>query len=160
MRVDTYAQHLELERLYILGQVYNTILDVWYKFTVPPAFLNGGIAIVFAWYATIRHKDELPLYIYWLFPYIATVFTIILFDLCFDGILVIRASEDSLSTLRSKERRYLVGVPVQERVRMSKRAKAIRPAFFSVGNFTEFNMNVPIGVWDEIVNQLMFLLTL
>ena len=126
---------------------------------VPPAFLNAGLTIVLAWYLTIRHT-ELPLYIYCVFPYAGILFTFMLFDLCYDGILVMRASEDSLTKLRLAEKQYFLRMPTDERMAMMKRAKALRPAFFSVGSFTEFTMDVPVGVCDEIVNQLMFLLTL
>ena len=159
LRVENRFQRLQLEQLYVCGQVYNKILDVWYKLVVPPAFLNGGLAIVLTWYLTIRHTD-VPLYIYCLFPYIGALFTFMLFDMCYDGILVIRASEDSLTKLRSAEKQYFLRMPIHERMATMKRAKALRPAYFSVGSFTEFTMDVPVGVWDEIVNQLLFLLTL
>ena len=159
LRVVTHAQHLQLEWLYVCGQVYNTNLDVLYKLVVPPGMFNGGPTIVLTWFLTMRYS-EVPWYIYMWFPYVAALFTVVLFALCYDGILAIRASEESLSTLRSMEKQYFLRMPIQERKAMIRRAKAFRPAFFSVGNFTEFNMDVTIGVWDEIVNQLMFLLTL
>ena len=87
-------------------------------------------------------------------------YSVILFDLCIDGIMVIRASEESLGILRCREEEYFLRIPIHERAAMLKRAKALRPAFFNVGSFSEFNVNVPIGTWDEIVNQLLFLLTL
>ena len=104
LRVRTRIEHLQLERLYILGQIYNAILGVLFNFTAPPTILNCGIAIVFAWYVTMRHT-ELPLYIYWMFPYIAIVYGLIMFGWCFDEMLVIRASEDSLSKLRSRQKK-------------------------------------------------------
>ena len=150
---------MKLEWLYVCGQVYNTVLDVWYKLVVPPAFFNGGVTIVIASFLTMRYT-HLPWYIYIIFPYVAVLFTVILFALCYDGILAMRESEESLSILRSRQKQYFLRLPLEERKAMMRRAKALRTTFFSVGNFTEFNMEVPIGVWDEIVNQLMFLLTL
>ena len=126
---------------------------------VPPAVFGTCAVIVLTSFVAARHT-ELPLYIYWLFPYIAITYWIILFDLCYDGILVIRASEGSLSKLRSREEQYFCRLPIEEQKAMNKKAKALRPAFFTVGSFTEFNINVPIGAWDEIVNQFMLLLTL
>ena len=46
IHVATHAQHLEMERLYVCGQVYNTILDIVHKLVVPPGIFNGGLAIV------------------------------------------------------------------------------------------------------------------
>ena len=158
LQVDTHAEHLELERLYVCGQVYNTVLDIFYKLVVPPSLFKAGSAIVIAWYLTMRHID-MPWYIYSWFPYIGALFTVMTFALCYDGILVTRASEASLTTLRSTEMQYFLRLPIQERRAMIRRAKALRAAFFSVGNFTEFNIDVPISTWEEIVNQLFFLLT-
>ena len=141
------------------GQVYNKVLDVWYKFVDPSSLLMGGTIIVLGLYVSLRHT-ELPVLIYYFFPYIATFFAAILFDLCHDGVLVIRASEYTLSALRSSDGAHFVSIKVEDRMAMLKGARALRPAFFSMGEFTEFNMNVPVGIWDEILNQIMFLLSL
>ena len=78
-----------------------------------------------------------------------------------DGIMTIQASENTLGSLRCTENPYLLSLPMKERMAILRRAKALRPAFFSVGDFTdEFNVDVPVGVWEEILNQLVFLLTL
>ena len=148
-----------MERLYISGHIYNTILDVWYKLVVPPSLFDGGVIIVLASYLTMRHTD-LPWYMYYWFPYLTVLFSVMMFALCYDGVVVIRSSEGTLGTLRSTEKQYFLRLPIEEKKSMIRRGKALRPAFFSVGNFTEFNMDVPIGMWDEMVNQLMFLLTL
>ena len=155
---------MKLERLYRIGQVYNHILDTYYKFMVPPALLNAGATIVFSSYVTARHT-ELPLYIYWMFPYISVSYSLITFDLCYDGILTIRASEGSLGLLRSKEKQYFRGLSVEERRFRNKTAMALRPVFFNVGDFADYDdsrrlMELPITVWDEMLNQLLFLLTL
>ena len=49
------------------------------------------------------------------FPYVAAVFTVILFALCYVGIFAIRASQESLSRLRSMEKPYFLRIPVEER---------------------------------------------
>ena len=76
-----------------------------------------------------------------------------------------RASEGSLGFLRSKEKQYLLGLPVEERRVRYKTAMALRPALFNVGDFADYHdsrglMELPITVWDEMLNQLLFLLTL
>ena len=119
----------------------------------------SGTAVALGMYISIRHT-QLPVFIYCLFPYVAVLFLVEIFDLCHDGILTIRASEDVLSRLRSTENGYLYRLPMEERMSIQKRGKALRPAFFSVGNYTQFNFDVPVGVWEEILNQTVFLLTL
>ena len=40
-----------------------------------------------------------------------------------------------------------------------KRGKATRPLNYRIGEFMEFSLDVPMGIWDEILNQLVFLLS-
>ena len=158
LRVATHAEHLEIERLYVCSQVYNAVLDVWYKLVTPLGMFSGGVTIVVACFLTLRHTD-VPWYIYFWFPYVAFLFAVTIFDTAYDGIVVIRASEATLTTLRSREMQYLRRMPTEERAAVIRRAKALRPVCFSIGSFTEFNMDVPVASWDEILNQLLFLLT-
>ena len=110
-------------------------------------------------YISIRHTD-IPVFIYCLFAYTTVLFLVELFDLCRDQMLAVRASENALSRLRSTVHRYLSRLPMKERMRIAKAGKALHPAFFSVCNYTQFNVNVPVGVWEETLNQTVFLLTL
>ena len=149
-----------MERCYKSGQVYNKILDLWYSYVVPPSLLVAGTTIVLAAYASIRHT-ELPLLVYGLFPCVTIGLTVVVFALCYDGILVIRASEDTLSRLQSvDDEEYARAIARMERLAGARRVKALRPAYFNLGSFNKFSMDVPIGIWDEIINQLVFLLTL
>ena len=152
-------QGLELERCYKCGQVYNKLLDLWYKFVVPKGFVNAGLAIVMSAYVSIRHT-ELPPLLYAYFPYSTVVVAVVAFGLCYDGILIIRASEETLGRLKFLDSENVMALSRADRLAVIRRVKALRPAYFSVGDFTGFNMGVPIGVWDEIINQLVFLLTL
>ena len=109
--------------------------------------------------ATIR-RTELPLLLYPLFPYMTAIFTVIMFDICRDDVVSIRVSEDVLSRLRSTAMEYLKQMPVLEKLTMLKRAKALRHIYGNVGIVEEYTIDVPVGVWDEILNQILFLLTL
>ena len=125
----------------------------------PLSLFAAGFAIVFDMYATIRHT-ELPLLLYLLFPYFAVAFTVILFDICRDGVVAIRLSEDVMSRLRSTETESLSRMPVMEKMATLKRAKALRAVYGNVGIFGEFSIDTPVGAWYEILNQRLFLLTL
>ena len=63
----TSDEHLEVEQLYRIGQVYNKVLDVWYEFIVLPSLLMGGAVTVICMYVSIRHT-QLHLFIYWPSP--------------------------------------------------------------------------------------------
>ena len=136
--------------------MYTKVVNVWFKFIAPNGLVNVGLAIVMGAYVSIRHT-ELPPLLYAYFPCATAVMAGVFFGLCYEGILIIRASEDTLGRFRSLEN---TATSQSERLAVSRRVKALRPAIFNVGDFTEFNMGVPIGVWDEIINQLVFLLTL
>ena len=88
------------------------------------------------------------------------IFTVIMFDICRDDVVSIRVSEDVLSRLRSTAMEYLKQMPVLEKLTMLKRAKALRHIYGNVGIVEEYTIDVPVGVWDEILNQILFLLTL
>ena len=51
-------------------------------------------------------------------------------------------------------------MPLMERMAALKRAKALRHTYGNVGIVAEYSIDVPVGVWDEILNQILFLLTL
>ena len=40
-----------------------------------------------------------------------------------------------------------------------RKGKATRAMNFRLGDFMEFSIDVPIGVWEEILNQVFFLLS-
>ena len=128
-------------------------------FMVPPSLLMGGVVAVFGLYTSMRHT-QLPPFIYFLFPVLSGAAVWNIFDLCHDGMLAIWASEDSLHRLRSAMNEHLRQLSVAEKRGVLKRAKALRPAFFHLGHFTQFSIDVPVETWDEIVNQMVFLLTL
>ena len=95
-----------------------------------------------------------------IFPNTAFAFTFILFWACYELVLAIRDSEEILGQLRSMEAPYLRAMPIAVRVKALKRAKAMKPVEFPLGNFADFSVTVPVTVWEEIVNQVVFLLTL
>ena len=153
------ADRVKLERLFIVLQVFNKFFDGWYKLVTLPSFFAGGFAVVVALYATIRHTD-LPLLLYLLFPYMTVVFTVIMFDVCRDGFVAVRVSEDVLSRLRSTEMEHLSRLPMLDKMASLRRAKALRRIDGNVGIFGEYSIDIPVGVWNEILNEIFFLLTL
>ena len=148
-----------MERLHTCTEVYNRILDPWYKFIVPSAFLGAGTLVTVALYVSIRHT-ELPILVYMFFPYLAILVGAVMFSMCWDGIIVLRASEDLVSTLRSTAPAYILRLAPSERAYSMMRAKAARTSFFHVGIFADFSFDVTIAIAEEILNQLLFLLSL
>ena len=84
----------------------------------------------------------------------------VLFWVIYDLFLVTRDSEDIMRKMLKYDTPYLRPMPKDLRTKVLKRAGAMRVFDFPVGGFADMNMNLPISVWDEILNQILFLLSL
>ena len=77
----------------------------------------------------------------------------------YDMLQVVQASEDVLGELSQHQATYFNGMARAQRLELMKRSKAMRPLVFYIGN-SEFSIGLPINTWDEILNQVLFLLSL
>ena len=93
-------------------------------------------------------------------PYAAASLMFIVFWLSTDVVAITRKSEDLVGTLRSETSECFMSLPKNEKKACLKRAKSLRAVEIPVGNFGEFSLNVPIRMWDKILNQVLFLLSL
>ena len=144
---------------YVHLQLFNRIFDTWWQGVYPPGLVSVAISVVITFYVTLRHTD-LPWFVYIFFPYCGVTCLAFIFWVAYDVVSVQRESEAILGLLQSTSGSYLGRLGREERLAMVKRAKAMRPLAFNVGNFNEFSLAVPLGAWDEMLNQLLFLLTL
>ena len=84
----------------------------------------------------------------------------VVFWLSFDIVLVVRGSEEVLGKLRDFGVNWReTEVSDLQRLRCLKTAKACRPLRVPVGIFGELSFDIPVIMWDEILNQLLFLLS-
>ena len=148
----------KLERLYICSELYNRTCGVWVKFMMPPTIFSVSLAIIVTTFVSLRYT-ELPFIFYIFFPNTAFTLLLIIFWLSYDEVLITRDSEDILGQLWSYEAPYLRSMPKSRRAKIMKRAKAMRVLEFPIGEFADFSLSFPITVWDEILNQVLFLLT-
>ena len=132
--INNLADRRVLEQLYMCTEVNSRILDQWYKYIVAQGFFGAGALLTVSLYISIRHT-QLPFFLYMIFPYIAIVVATAVISMCWDTIVVLRASEDLVSTLRSETPAYFLRLAPSERGYSVKRAKALRPSFFPVGIF-------------------------
>ena len=140
-------------------ELYNRICFVWVKFAWPPVLFSIAVTIVNATFVSIRYTD-LPFIYYMIYPTSAVGLGIIIFLGCYELVITSRDSEEILGQLRSLDAPYLRGMPIAARKRLLKRGRALRAIELPVGEFADFSLTVPIALWDEMVNQLMFLLSL
>ena len=116
------------------------------------------VGVIFTTFVSIRYK-ELPTLFYVFYPNTAFNLMFVLFWMCYDAVLLIRASEDVLGKLVSHEAEYLRPMPRGTRIQVLKRAKAMRVLEIPIGDFSEFSLSLPATPWDEILNQVFFLLS-
>ena len=146
------------ERLYNYIQLQNRVVHNWMKFMLPPQLAAGSTFIIVATFISIRYT-ELPLIVYAAYPSTAFNIMVIIFWLCYDTVLLVRASEDIMSQLISHDAEYLKQMPRAMRIQALKRARAMKALEFPVGEFAEFSLDLPVTLWDEILNQVLFLLS-
>ena len=148
----------KVERLYVCAELFNGAFSRWLKVMFPPTLIGLSVAIILTTFVSIRFTN-LPFFLYIVFPYVAVTLMLIIFWISYDAVVVTRSFEDVLAQLLSHDAAYLGQMGRKERTRVMKRARAMRPVNFPIGEFADFSMNFPFAVWDEILNQVLFLLS-
>ena len=149
-----------VERLYICLELHLRITQGWMRFELVPTVFGAVTGVLAASYATIRYSQLLPAYLYIMFPLIAVVLISSIFWIFYDAVVVVRASEEIvLPTLRSYEAEPLKQLSRAEKVKALKRVRAMQVLRFPIGNFISFSLKVPVVIWDEVLSQLILLLS-
>lgn len=148
----------KVERMYICLELFNRICYVWNKLILPLTNFSLSLTIIVAAFISIRYT-ELRFYYYVFFANTAVSLMLILFWSYYEMLLITRGCEEILGQLLSYEAPYLQSVPKAQRTLVMKRAKAMRVIEFPLGDFADTSLSVAIAIWDEIVNQVLFLLT-
>ena len=152
--MDVRAQ---VEHLYICQELYGRVCYIWMKVMLPPTIFSFSVAIIICTFVSIRHTG-LPIYLYVIFPYTGFTLLFITFWLSYDIALITRDLENIRLQLLSNESQYLGQKSKRERKELMMRARAMRVSEFPVDDFADFSLNVPIVVWEEVMNQVLFLL--
>ena len=157
--VKNHRRREKLLRAYIQLQIYNRILNEWIQDVTTPAFFGVGGVVVLFLYIPLAHSESLPTLCNAALGYMAVALVAILMRLTTDSLGVTRATESVISSLQSVPtvQRQLMGL---EQVESLKRAKALRPVTHPIGSFGSLTLSVPVVFMEEILNQLLFLLTL
>ena len=70
-----------------------------------------------------------------------------------------RTGDEVLGKLQSRTAEYFCQLELAEKKEMMRRAKALQPVRIAMGGFAEITMEVYMSIWDEILNQLLLLLS-
>ena len=144
---------------YVQLQVFHQLCVLWVKTMFPPTIASVTCSIIVCLYVTIRHNDVPPFLIPVFFYTAITLFGIV-FWFCIQTINVSRASEARIGLLTA----IPVGIgnengisdPWELKKYTAKKRKATRAMNFRLGDFMEFSIDVPISIWEEILNQVVF----
>ena len=75
-------------------------------------------------------------------------------------VVAVRDSEEIVGILTSTVDKHFGTLSPQDRKYLMRKARATRALEYRMGDFGHFSLDVPVVLWEEIWNQLLFLLSL
>ena len=159
IKIRNLESWMKAERKYRRMRLYNTLYMNWIKFMVVWSLFCWIAGITFLLYVTFGPSGLLFL-VFIGCPASAEVSMVIVTWLCYDAVVAKRAADEAMESLRSRVAPYFQRLTQAEKLEVMKRAQALRPVYIAVWEFAEFTLDVPVNLWDEVINQLLFLLSL
>ena len=145
--------------MYILLYLHTKTLHYFHMLIHFPNVVNLSAGAILCLYIPIRHH-EVPALLRLCFLLVGAIILGVAFWWSYDVVLLMRASEEVLENLKAFDENWRKkGISDVQRLRFLKRAKACRPAAIPIGTFGEFSLDVPVIMWDVILNQLLLLLS-
>ena len=165
VHVDNMDSRWMLWQKYVQLQVFNQLCLTWAKSMLGPTIASITSSIAVCFYITIRHNDVPPFLIPVFFYVGITLFAIVFWG-CVQVINVSKTSQSLIGTLTIMPtipahagNEYEVSGGQELKKYIMRKGKATRPMYFRLGDFMEVSIDVPIGIWDEILNQVLLLLS-
>ena len=125
----------------------------------PAMLLAGSVGIIVTAFISLTHLQS-ALFLQAICALTAVMGTGIVFEQIYECVCFTRSSEQILARLRCADQLYLKGMTRMERLAIMKRAKAFQPIRIPLGGFCHVSMGVIRAAWEEILNQLLFLLSM
>ena len=150
-----------MERLYNCMRLHSIMYMNWMRYVVAPTIFLLACAIIVLLYVTFR-PSGLPFLVDCWFPVVGVIAMFLLTWVFYDAVVVKRSTEEVLSTLQSRTSGYyrmLRDKPAEKREFM-RRCRALQPIRLTIGDLSEFTLEVVMNIWEEVFNQLLFLLSL
>ena len=145
--------------LYRGMQVYNGIVMKWLKIMDVPALFGSCCGVTLLLYVTIRPSGLAALIYIW-FPVVAVLLMVVVTWLCYDCVIIKRMAEEIAANLQMATKRRFLSNDKLIQKHCIRRVKSLRPVYLVVGDFSEMTLEFPMNMWDEVFNQLVFLLSL
>ena len=139
-------------------EVFHRVFVPWWNWIQPHALFALSCTVILGMFIGIRHTD-LPLLLYSVYPAAAVCLLFNVFGFAVEVTTVQKQSDEIVENLqmRARSRQH---VSIEQRQWAMRKVKSMKPLPFQVGPYTEFSFSVPLAAWDEILNQLFFLLSL
>ena len=80
--------------------------------------------------------------------------------LFYDAVLIKRKGEEGLEKLQSRTAAYYNRLDLFSKREVMRRSRALRSVYVPVGEFAEVSLDMVVTAWEEVLNQLLFLLSL
>lgn len=159
VRVRDMDSWMRVYTKYRTMQVYNAVFMAWLKFAIAPVLLAASCEIILLILITLRPSGLHPLIYMW-FPPTAGIVMVVITLFCYECVIINRIGDEVLGKLRSKMLIGRLQISNEEKKRCLRIGKSLCGVYLAVGDFSEMTLNVPISMWEEVLNQLLFLLSL
>ena len=127
---------------------------------IAPILFVGSAGTVVLLYVSLR-PSGLHVLIYCWFPLAGISIMGVVLWICYDVVVVKRLADEVLGRLQDvKGLKFFGQLEKQRQMEMLRQGRALRPLSLRVGEFSEFSFAVTYNIWDEILNQLLLLLSL
>ena len=154
----TSASHGELTHLYNTLLLHNKLFASWFSVTICPVLVSLCACITIFFYVAIANEN-MPGILNFMFWYSAFLIAGIVFWTLFEIVGVITSAQVLLQRLEQTDGLSIKGSSKLENKYIDCKVKSMRPISFPAWKFGEVSISVPEGCWDEILNQLLFLLS-
>ena len=150
----------KVKRLYNCIRLHNIMYLNWMRYMMAPVIFLWAGAVTILLYITFR-PSGLHMLVYCWFPLVAVVSTFLVTWQFYDAVVTKRSTDEVLSKLQSRTTGYYRTLFERaERKEFVRRCRAVQPVGLVIGEFADFTLEVAMNIWEEVFNQLLFLLSL
>ena len=160
MKVVDLESREEVERMFVCWQLCEKMARPWLKPHSVSIIVSVGCAATIYIFMAVKYTN-LPTLLYSAVAIMGPGFLLLLAVRMYDCVIASQLSGgvlvDQLMNLTAPGLRNLPRKMQQE---LMKKSKAMRPIAFAVGSFTDVQYTVMMAIWEEVLNQVLFLLSL
>ena len=159
IRIRDLDSWKKVERMCDSMRLFNILVMNWLYYFLGPIILGVCSGIVLMLYISVRQSGLPPMLHYCMLP-LAFGTIMAVSWLWYDVVTMNREADVVIESLQSRSHRFLRDLEPSGRAHLFRKARALRSVHLTIGQFSDITLEGLVGIWDEVVNQLMFLLSL